>query len=127
MNKKEIIELVEEVASINNFCEIIENKDNKSRNSKKIGTSQFRDIANMCKNADCSEEIKLLIQYKTTKGNGWNNKIPNKNNGKKFGNIIVDYIEKIEVKFDKDEKSKLDAISKFFGYLFWKAKVVKSK
>ena len=132
MNKQEIINLVDEISDIEDFLETIQDEDNKkdkrsSKFKKRIGISQFRDIANMCKKCECCEEIKLLIQYKTAKGNGWNNKIPDKSNGKKFGDIVVEYIEKIERNFEKDENLKIDAVSKFFGYLFWKAKVVKSK
>ncbi|ENJ9653017.1 hypothetical protein AB2T14_000604 [Clostridium botulinum] len=125
MNKQEIINLVDEITRINNFSHII--YDGEKKDKKRIGISQFRDIANICKECECCEEIKLLIQYKTAKGNGWNNKIPYENSGRKFGDIVVEYIEKIERNFDKDENLKIDAVSKFFGYLFWKAKVVKSK
>ncbi|AVP55250.1 hypothetical protein C3B72_08865 [Clostridium tetani] len=132
MNKQEIIKLVDEMSDIEDFSEVIQDEDNKrdrrnSKFNKTIGISQFRDVANICKECECCEEIKLLIQYKTAKGNGWNNKIPYGNSGRKFGDIVVEYIEKIERNFDKDENLKIDAVSKFFGYLFWKAKVVKSK
>ncbi|MDU1350325.1 hypothetical protein [uncultured Clostridium sp.] len=125
MNKQEIINLVDEITGINNFSHIIH--DGEKKDEKRIGISQFRDIANICKECECCEEIKLLIQYKTAKGNGWNNKIPHKDRGRKFGDIVLQYIEKIERSFDRDENLTIDAVSKFFGYLFWKATVVKSK
>lgn len=142
MNKKEIINMVKEFADMEHFSDCIKEDDdeigkkrevnklksninNKNDSEKykiKIGTSQFKDIANLCKKAECTDEIKLFIKYKISKGNGWNNQIGNK----KFGELIINYIEKFEQNECENEREKLVYISEFFGYLFWQAKVTKS-
>lgn len=143
MNKKEIINLVKEFSKMEHFTDCIKEDDDefgkkreiKLNNEKsdgkfkfKIGTSQFREIANLCKRAECVDEIKLFIKYKISKGNGWNNPVSNNENHKTkdFGEWVVEYIEKIEKSESQNEKEKLVYISEFFGYLFWQAKVTKS-
>lgn len=127
MNKKEIIDLVYELSRIKDFSSSIQDDDKGKKNNRVVGTSQFRDLANLCKKAECMEEIKLFIKYKTAKGNGWDKLIGgNENNeDKKFGDWIIEYIEKIEQSEYESEREKLLGISEFFGYLFWLAKSMK--
>lgn len=127
MNNKEIIKIVDDLTSMSGFSESIIDDGRGNNDKSKIGVSQFRDIANICKKTQCCEEIKLFIQYKTSKRNGWDNIIGDKHKDR-FGTFVIKSINEIENKFGSsdDESKKIEAISKFFGYLFWKAKVVKN-
>ncbi len=79
---------------------------------KNVGTSQLVAMANVCKRADCVDEIFLLIEYKIAKGKGWNN----------AGRIILTKVKEIAESVQGTDQDKLKAISKFFGYLYWRVK-----
>jgi len=135
VNKKTIIELVNEVSN-NNLSDVLRDDSKYGSNSREVGISQFISLANACKIADCVDEVKLLLEYKTAKGNGWEKNVVRK----KFGELIIDKVNRIETTIDESlgdkeidsnkadelEKEKLKAISQFFGYLYWKAKVITS-
>lgn len=137
MNKKTIIEMVDDISK-NNLKDVLrdDSKSSYGNKDKEVGISQFISLANACKIADCVDEIKLLLQYKTAKGNGWEKEVASK----KFGDLIIEKVNKIEKivdesignrEYDSDnaeeiEKEKLKAMSQFFGYLYWKAKVITS-
>lgn len=134
MNKKEIIKLVANMKSEigeNHIKDILDSND-KSNNNKKIGTSQFVELANLCSNNDiqCYDEIELLVKYNTAKdyeksknkekGQSW--AYVCKNN-QKFGDIVVAKMNEIRNANNKDDESTLKDLSLFFGYLFWQSKI----
>jgi hypothetical protein len=109
--KANLLKYTDEICNKREFLEIHTSND---KDSKKIGNTQYRALANMALASDCFEELELYIKYKQAKGNGWNESF----NGKKYGDVIVEYMGKIrqDVK-DKEELSK--ALSLFFGYMYW--------
>lgn len=111
MTNKEIIQEVNLLSGKKGFNKVIENWN--------VGTSQFRTLANTVLQAECVEEVCLLIDYKVSKGNGWNLAIGESN--QTFGGAVNQSIKKL-VSATADERKKLKIISRFFGYLFWKAK-----
>lgn len=115
--KKEIIGMVNELGEDKKFW----NRMNESKSFKnkegKLGSSNIRSVANICQNADCYEEIKLYIEYKIGKGNGWDDTLTN---NKKFGQAIIEDIDKIYEMVNKDDKKTLKIVSLYFGYLYWK-------
>jgi len=116
MDRKTLINMVNEIAEKTTLRKHLSEKDGK-KNS--IGKSQFRTLAEVCEKAQFYEEIKLLIEYKTAKGNGWDQKI---SGDKKCGDVIIDYMEKI--RSQSDEKELMQMLQLFFGYLYWKATVL---
>lgn len=115
--KKEIIGMVNELGEDKKFW----NRMNESKSFKnkegKLGSSNIRSVANICQNADCYEEIKLYIGYKIGKGNGWDDTLTN---NKKFGQAIIEDMDKIYEMVNKDDKKTLKIVSLYFGYLYWK-------
>jgi glycine betaine/choline ABC-type transport system substrate-binding protein len=115
--KKEIIGMVNELGEDKKFW----NRMNESKSFKnkegKLGSSNIRSVANICQNADCYEEIKLYIEYKIGKGNGWDDTLTN---NKKFGQAIIEDMDKIYEMVNKDDKKTLKIVSLYFGYLYWK-------
>jgi len=121
--------LIKYVNDIGNNTEFWEGKykDNESINKDKIGSNNIRELAVLALNADCYEEFKLFIQYKTAKGNGWDS-VFDKENNRKFGDVIIeDYLDKIYEASNKDDKEALSNISRFFGYLYWKKRIIGGK
>lgn len=60
-----------------------------------IGCNQFRDLASTCRQADCYEEIELLVQYSTAKAKITKNKKPI-NGRKKVGKLKFPMEEHLE-------------------------------
>ena len=121
MTKKEIIDIIssmEERIGDNNLNSLFVSE---SRNdNKKIGCNQFRDIAGLCREAECCEEIEMLIRYnmaKCIKDASW---MATCRNNARFGDIILDDISKIK---DKDEHNALSNLELSFGYLYWQARI----
>lgn len=120
MNKKDLIKLVEEIGK-----NVGENKSNlfNDKSGFKIGNNQFRDIAGVCRTAECIEEIKLLIQYKiskATENKSWAYKIGNES----FGDLVITKIDYIEQNSEGNNiKEILNDFSLFFGYLYWQARI----
>jgi len=83
---------------------------------EKVGSTNIRNMAVLANNADCYEELKLFVEYKIAKGNGWDRKF---DGDKVFGDKILECMEKIYEKCE-NEREALKNISKFFGYLYWK-------
>lgn len=94
---------------------------NKRNNNRNIGSSNIRNLATLANNADCYKEFRLFIQYKIAKGNGWDQ---NFKDNKRFGDVIIDYMDEIYEKCGRDDKKALENIGKFFGYLFWKKRSI---
>lgn len=125
ISKEILLSYVNEIGNNKRFW----NSDyGKGRSAKKIkaviGSTNIRGLAVMALNTDCYKEFKLFIEYKTSKGNGWD---ANYKNGKKFGEVIIDYLEKIYEACNKNDKEALKQISKFFGYLYWKKRIIGDK
>lgn len=115
--KKEIIGMVEELGKDKVFW----NRMNESKSFKnkegKLGSSNIRSVATICQNADCYEEVRLYIEYKIGKRNGWDDFLSNK---KMFGQAVIEDMDKIYEMVNKDDKETLKIVSLYFGYLFWK-------
>ena len=75
---------------------------------EKVGSTNIRNMAVLANNADCYEELKLFVEYKIAKGNGWDRKF---DGDKVFGNIILECMEKIYEKCE-NEREALKNISK---------------
>ncbi|RCX13511.1 hypothetical protein DFR58_11751 [Anaerobacterium chartisolvens] len=143
MKKSEIIGYVNEIADKTSLRAILSDKET---GRLSLGKTQFRSMAELCQKADCPEEIKLMLEYKMAKGNGWDITI---GEGKRCGDIFINYIEEIEKKTlkdftqegggvpensEKDENNKnnkskenekvLKSMELFFGYMYWKATVL---
>lgn len=114
--KKEIISMVENLGNDKNFWESIK-YDKRGRETKNLGSSNIRSVANICDNADCYEELRLYIEYKIGKGNGWDGKL---SNNEVFGRAVIKDMDKIYSDVNKDDKEALKWISLYFGYLYWK-------
>ena len=105
--KSKLLEYIDEMKQNKSFW--------KKLDDKKLGSSNIRNMATTALNADCYKELELYVAYKTAKGNGWETIFKN---GKKFGEVILEYMDKIKVLSNKEEDALLN-ISKFFGYLYW--------
>lgn len=119
MNKKELIGCVEEIAANTTLKNILSEREGGRQN---LGKSQFRAMAEMCDRADFYEEVKLMLEYKTAKGNGWDVIIAT--GGKKCGDVFIEYIEKIKTGSGDNEQAVLRNLALFFGYMYWKATVL---
>lgn len=115
--KEKILEYVEQISNKPGFAKI--HAADKGSNEK-IGTNQYRELASIAKSADCYKEIELFVRYKQSRGNGWDSKI---DNGRQYGDIIVEYMNKIKEDVG-EEPFLLEAISMFFGYLYWKCSYI---
>lgn len=115
--KKEIIGMVEELGKDKEFWNRINQSRDYRNKEGKLGSSNIRSVATVCQNADCYEEIRLYIEYKIGKGNGWDDTLSNK---KKFGQAVIDDMDKIYEMAGRDDKETLKIVSLYFGYLFWK-------
>lgn len=121
MDKKELIGYVREIAASTSLKDTLtENEGNRSggRDSK-LGKSQFRTMAELCEKAKFYEEIKLMVEYKIAKGNGWNSQIKG---DQTCGEVILDYMERIRRNSNKCDL--LKNLRYFFGYLYWMATVL---
>lgn len=106
--------------------EIGNNKEFWKVNKKKIGSNNIRELAVLALNADCYEEFKLFIQYKTAKGNGWDSYF-NAEKKERFGDVIMSYLDKIYEASNRCDKEALNNISRFFGYLYWRKRIIGGK
>lgn len=115
--KKEILSMVEKLGEDKVFWNRM--KESKSFKNKegKLGSSNIRSVATICQNADCYEEIRLYIEYKIGKGNGWDDTLSNK---EKFGQAVLEDMDKIYEMANEDDKETLKILSLYFGYLYWK-------
>lgn len=117
--KEMLIKFVNEIGDNVEFWNSSTHKKKKIK--EKIGSGNIRKLALAASNADCYQELKLFIKYKTSRdGTGWD-EIFHKE--KKFGNVILEYLDKIYDK-SENEKDALENISRFFGYLYWKKKEI---
>ena len=120
--KKELISMVDELSLDTEFWEEMKNARNSGKEGK-LGSTNIRSLASICTNADCYEEVKLYIEYKIGKGNGWNEIIKVKGdfkNKKMFGRAVIDHLENIYEMCNKDDSETLKQIALYFGYMFWR-------
>ena len=115
--KKEIIGMVNKIGSYDKFWTRINQSRTPSNKEGNLGSSNIRSVATICQNADCYEEVRLYIEYKIGKGNGWDDTLTN---SKKFGQVIIEDMDKIYEMVNKDDKETLKIVALYFGYLFWK-------
>ena len=120
-----LIKYVNEIGSNEKFWES-EYKNTKNAVKDIIGSNNLRQLAVLALNADCYEEFKLFMQYKTAKGNGWDSYF-DKEKKERFGDVIISYLDKIYEASNKSDREALKNISRFFGYLFWKKRVIGGK
>lgn len=120
-----LIKYVNEIGSNEKFWES-EYKNTKNAVKDIIGSNNLRQLAVLALNADCYEEFKLFIQYKTAKGNGWDSYF-DKEKKERFGDVIISYLDKIYEASNKNDDEALNNISRFFGYLFWRKRVIGGK
>lgn len=119
INKKRLIQLVNELGDQIDKREAIKDEDNKDRNNG-VGTNQFRELAALSKRSDTFDELYLLVQYKIAKAGEdreWNSR---SNGGKSIGAIILEQMKKVEAEYGEDV---MEALSLFFGYLYQSARV----
>ncbi|WP_427338314.1 hypothetical protein [Caloranaerobacter sp. DY30410] len=131
ISKEILLSYVDEIGNNRDFWN---GNYGQGRNAKKvkavIGSTNIRGLAVMALNTDCYREFRLFIEYKTSKGNGWDAIYKDKEkykNGKKFGEVIIDYLDKIYEDCNKNDKEALKQISKFFGFLYWKKRIIGDK
>ena len=116
MTKKEIIDIADDFVNNSAFKSVIKKDDDKSNEKKHcIGTNQFRSIASVCNEAECYEEIEILIKYNTAKDNyGIWAKIQDK---------LLKTMEEIK---NKDNQNVLKNLNLFFGYLYRYGRILTS-
>jgi len=125
MTKKQIIDIINKAVPI-----IDKDLFDEKNDSKKIGCNQFRELAGICRHAECYEEIEMLIRYNEAKSK---DKDKNKNKEKSwamimkdekttFAGIVVECMQKIKAASDGDEDC-LNNLSLFFGYFYWNARI----
>ena len=95
-----------------------ENENNKD--NRKIGCNQFRDIAILCKGAECYEEIEMLIRYNMSKCKGGESWMFDCGGGTLFGSIVLECMDDI---YNTDKKKCMEDLELFFGYLYWQSRI----
>lgn len=129
LGKKELIEMVNVFGGDQEYWEKKEKeaKENTFKSNKKkekLGSSNIRAVANICSKADCYEELKLYIEYKIAKGNGWNEKAVG---DKDFGQVVIENMDRIYKDNDDNDVEALKQIGLYFGYLYWKKASIEKK
>lgn len=124
VTKEVLLNYVNEIGDNHKFWNELEYGKNKEKLKKVIGSTNIRSLAVTASNADCYKEMKLFIEYKMAKGNGWDAKFDKSN---KFGDKIIEIMENIYKAVGEDDKIALEHISKFFGYLYWKKRIIGDK
>jgi hypothetical protein len=91
--------------------------DNNTEALLKIEKTQYRDMVEVCKNAEFFGEIELYIKYKISKSQRDWGHIVDFNKNKTLGDMIIDEINELKT---GSEKETIENLSKYFGYLNWK-------
>lgn len=123
MNKQEIIMLIKNVES--NIDKEVFKDDSHSKNdtsNNKIGCGQFRELAAICRSAECYDEVELLVRYNEAKDSdqtSWN--CPMKDNKSTFADIIISCMKEIQAESGADYC--LKDLSLFFGYFYWNSRI----
>jgi hypothetical protein len=123
MTKQEIIGLIEENVGKKTDRSAYNDKESDKNG---VGSNQFRRLSEMCKRAECVEEIELLVAYKMAKsgrdkfgGKEWNKAPAGKISP---GQAVLNSI-KIICEKETDEKARLRDLELFFGYMYWNARI----
>lgn len=119
--KKELINRVKVFGGEEGFWKLQKKNAGDKRTKSKLGSSNIRSVANICNNADCYAEIRLYIEYKIAKGNGWDEHVVGNKN---FGQVVIDDMDYIYEKVEKEDAKAIEWISLYFGYLYWKKATV---
>lgn len=122
--KNELIKRVNNFGGDKNYWDAQKKNSEDWRNKSKLGSSNIRSVSNICNNADCYSEIRLYIEYKIAKGNGWDERAVDK---KTFGQVVLDDMDFIYEKVDKDDAKAIKWISLYFGYLYWKKATIEKE
>ena len=131
MTKQEIIKI------ISNAVPRIDKNIFGETGKNMIGSNQFRELAALCRHAECFDEIKLLIQYNEAKAivEKWDketkkNKVvrtswASKKEGEKssLADIVVECMNSIKEASGDDETQCMQNLSLFFGYFYWNARI----
>lgn len=121
MDKKEIITIIKNIEpELDKKVFIGEERPGKS--SEGIGSNQFRELAGICRRAECYDEVELLVLYNKSKakqGNSWNRAM--KDVKKTLADIIVSCMRTIREQSDEDNV--LNELSLFFGYFYWNSRI----
>lgn len=125
MTKQEIIEI------INNAVPRIDKNIFGETGKNMIGSNQFRELAALCRHAECFEEIEMLIRYNESKAisenkgqierNSWAALM--KSEKESFADIVVECMNSIKEASGDDETQCLKNLSLFFGYFYWNARI----
>lgn len=115
--KKELLKMIEKLGDNKNFWKRVQAETSFSNREVKIGSSNIRSVSNICENADCYEELKLYIEYKIAKDNGWNSSFDGK---RSFGQVVLEDMDKIYKDSNCNDREALKRIGLYFGYLYWK-------
>jgi hypothetical protein len=99
--------------------EALTHEDELRELGNRFGKTQFRTMSELCRKAECMEEIYLLIEYKTAKGNGWEKTCRKEGKDERFGHSVIGSLVTLTKSLDKVEACKVASL--FFGYLHWKA------
>lgn len=125
LGKKELIEMVNVFGGDQEYWEKKEKEaEDRNKRNDKLGSSNIRAVANICSNTNCYEELKLYIEYKIAKGNGWNEKAVGDKN---FGQVVIENMDRIYKDNDDNDVAALKQIGLYFGYLYWKKASIEKK
>lgn len=121
MDKKEIITIIKNIEPELDK-EVFIGEERPGKSSEGIGCNQFRELAGICRRAECYDEVELLVLYNKSKakpGNSWNRVM--KGGKKTLADIIVSCMRTIREQSDDDNV--LNELSLFFGYLYWNSRI----
>jgi len=92
---------------------VVKTEEEKGGSEEKKGwKQQYQKFGCFGQQSDCYEELRLFIEYKIAKGNGWDEKFKG---DRVFGDEILHYMDKIYNMCDKNDREALKNISKFSG------------
>lgn len=120
MKKQEIIQVVNNM--MNNIDTTVFQVEEQGKEG--IGSNQFREFASICRDAECYEEVELLVQYnraKDSKNSSWGRKMKN---GKNLAECIVAGMQDIK---GRSGDTCLSDLCLFFGYMYWNARIFAEK
>lgn len=125
LDKKQLINMVNEFGGDETYWDRkAKEPEDRSKRNEKLGSSNIRAVANICSNTNCYEELKLYIEYKIAKGNGWNEKAVGDKN---FGQVVIENMDRIYKDNDENDAEALKQIGLYFGYLYWKKASIEKK
>lgn len=125
MKKRDIIGIVSEMETHigkKNLSSLFV-KENSKNDNKKIGCNQFRDIAALCRGAECFEEIEMLIRYNMAKCRSGESWMFNCKDGELFGDIILDNLSEIKRADKENDNEVRKSFELYFGYLYWQSRI----